>query len=435
MVRDLYGAGIGVDVPITYTVPLNHFTGTTIFSATPSVGLNTSSIGPRSTFSLQTAHSTMVPHVTTIPAGNAVVSQAAIGTPITPRPSSSLPFGYRSLSSFAVTTTQVKLGSSIPIQQPRGIGLGSFNPLSSTNQSSMSGSQILRTLPQDGGHPPTRGQFPFGGHPHAGGQPQYGAYHQPYGQNVSATHNLWNIPFSGNPQFSGGHNPQAPQQSLPPQGTHLYPPYGQMPNPTYPQNPSGYPLLTHVSQNTSNPVYPGQHQPDTRGPTSHNYPSNPVYGPTGVPMPHQYYPQVNRQLPFLETLDLLDLSRLTNDPIFHSLVWPTILAKLPSDIPKFDGKSGEDPNNHVMTFHLWCSSNSLMDNSICLHLFQWTLTGSAAKWYIELPFASFHDFNFLAMSFLTHFQIPIRYEMGTELLASLHYTTSVHISDHIHEWR
>jgi hypothetical protein len=39
------------------------------------------------------------------------------------------------------------------------------------------------------------------------------------------------------------------------------------------------------------------------------------------------------------------------------------------------------------------------------------------------------------MSFLTHFQLPIRYETGTELLTSLCQTTSVHISDHIHEWR
>jgi hypothetical protein len=232
--------------------------------------------------------------------------------------------------------------------------------------------------------------------------------------------------FSGNPHFPAGQNSQTPQQ----------PPYGQMPNPTHnPQNPSGYPPLTHASQNTSNPMYLGQNQPHMRGPTSYNYPHNPVLGPTGVPLPHQHYPQVNRQLPFLATLDLPDLSRLTNDPIYHSSVWPAIPAKLPSDIPKFDGKSGEDPNNHVMTFHLWCSSNSLMDDSIRLRLFQRTLTGSAAKWYIELPRASFYDFNSLAMSFLTHFQLPIRYETGTELLTSLRQTTSIHISDHIHEWR
>jgi hypothetical protein len=226
--------------------------------------------------------------------------------------------------------------------------------------------------------------------------------------------------------FPAGQNSQTPQQ----------PPYGQMPNPTLnPQNPSGYPPLTQAFQNTSNPMYLGQNQPNMRGPTSYNYPHNPVLGPTGVPLPHQHYPQVNRQLPFLATLDLPDLSRLTNDPIHHSSGWPAIPAKLPSDIPKFDGKSGEDPNNHVMTFHLWCSSNSLMDDSIRLRLFQRTLTGSAAKWYIELPRASFYDFNSLAMSFLTHFQLPIRYETGTELLTSLRQTTSIHISDHIHEWR
>ena len=61
--------------------------------------------------------------------------------------------------------------------------------------------------------------------------------------------------------------------------------------------------------------------------------------------------------------------------------------------------------------------------------------GSAEKWYIELPHTSFHNFNSLTMSFLTHFQLPIRYKMGTELLTSLRQTTFVHISDHIHEWR
>jgi hypothetical protein len=68
-------------------------------------------------------------------------------------------------------------------------------------------------------------------------------------------------------------------------------------------------------------------------------------------------------------LDLPDLSRILNDHILHSSQWPAIPTKLPSDILKFDGKPGEDPNNHVMTFHLWCSSNSLMDDSIRLRLF------------------------------------------------------------------
>jgi hypothetical protein len=143
---------------------------------------------------------------------------------------------------------------------------------------------------------------------------------------------------------------------------------------------------------------------------------------------------VNRQLPFLATLDLPDLSRILNDPIRHSPQWPAIPAKLPSDIPKFDGKVGEDPNNHVMNFHLWCSSNSLMDDSIRLRLFLRTLMGAAAKWYIELPRGLFSDFNTLAMAFLTHYQLPIRYDIGTEILTSFKQSTSTHISDHIHEW-
>ena len=39
------------------------------------------------------------------------------------------------------------------------------------------------------------------------------------------------------------------------------------------------------------------------------------------------------------------------------------------------------------------------------------------------------------MDFLTHFQLPIWYKIGTELLTSLRQTTSTHISDHIHELR
>jgi hypothetical protein len=129
--------------------------------------------------------------------------------------------------------------------------------------------------------------------------------HASTGQIVPAASNPWNIPFSGNRYFPTGQNSQTPQQ----------PPYGQMANPTHnPQNPSGYPPLTQAFQTTSNPMYLGQNQPNMRGPTSYNYPHNPVLGPTSVPLPHQHYPQVNRQLPFLATLDLPDLSRLTNDP-------------------------------------------------------------------------------------------------------------------------
>jgi len=57
-----------------------------------------------------------------------------------------------------------------------------------------------------------------------------------------------------------------------------------------------------------------------------------------------------------------------------------------------------------------------------------------AKWYIKIPCASFHNFNSLATTFLTHFELLIRYDTSTKLLASLKKSKSIHISDHIHEW-
>jgi hypothetical protein len=91
------------------------------------------------------------------------------------------------------------------------------------------------------------------------------------------------------------------------------------------------------------------------GYSRYNYQPQPIYGPTGLPMPHQYHSQANQNLLFLATLDLPDLPRLTNDPILHSSFWQVIPSKLPYDIPKFDGKPREDPNNHAIIFHLWCS--------------------------------------------------------------------------------
>ena len=105
------------------------------------------------------------------------------------------------------------------------------------------------------------------------------------------------------------------------------------------------------------------------------------YGPTSVFMPYQYYnyPQQNRQLPFLATLDLLELSKLINDPIMHDHFFPPIPTKLALDLPKFDGKHGKEPKNHVMTFHLWFSLNLFIDDSICLSIFQCNITGTSTK--------------------------------------------------------
>jgi hypothetical protein len=92
--------------------------------------------------------------------------------------------------------------------------------------------------------------------------------------------------------------------------------------------------------------------------------------------------------------------------------------KFPSDIPKFEANPNEDLGDHMTTFHLWCSSNSLRDDSVQLRLFQLTLIGSAAKWYIELDRSRYSSFGELAMDFFNHFQLPVRYDIGTEFLAN-----------------
>ena len=61
--------------------------------------------------------------------------------------------------------------------------------------------------------------------------------------------------------------------------------------------------------------------------------------------------------------------------------------------------------------------------------------GCCSQVYIELPRSTYHDFNSLAMDFLTRFQLPVHYETSTYFLTSLKQDTTTHISDHIHEWR
>jgi hypothetical protein len=61
------------------------------------------------------------------------------------------------------------------------------------------------------------------------------------------------------------------------------------------------------------------------------------------------------QMLYLSSLNILDLTKLTKDPILHKPTWPAMPTKLPSDIPKFEGKVGDDLENHIMNFHLWCS--------------------------------------------------------------------------------
>lgn len=87
-----------------------------------------------------------------------------------------------------------------------------------------------------------------------------------------------------------------------------------------------------------------------------------------------------------------------------------------------------------MSYHLQCSSNSLNDDSFRLRLSEQTLSGLATKSYIELAWNYFDNFIALATTFLTLFQLPIRYETGTENFTKIKQTTITLISHHIHEW-
>lgn len=122
------------------------------------------------------------------------------------------------------------------------------------------------------------------------------------------------------------------------------------------QNPHGNPLYNTVSQincYTTQPMYTMGNQMMGGAQSSSGHPSSP-WSESGAP----------NSLPFLATLDIPNLYKLTNDPIYHNLQWSPIPHKIPIDIPKFDGKQGEDPGTHITTYHIWSVSNSMVDDSV-----------------------------------------------------------------------
>jgi hypothetical protein len=125
-------------------------------------------------------------------------------------------------------------------------------------------------------------------------------------------------------------------------------------------------------------------------------PSHIVVGTNPAPTP---------PIPYLAYLNIHDLSKFTNGPILHDPTWPNMPTKLPSDIPKFEGKLGNGPANHVMTFHLLFSSNKIMDDSIFLRLFQITLIVPSTKWYVDEKSGSHVTFVSLAKYIFSLFPI------------------------------
>jgi hypothetical protein len=121
----------------------------------------------------------------------------------------------------------------------------------------------------------------------------------------------------------------------------------------------------------------------------------------------------------MASLNIIDLTKLTNDHILHDATWSNMLTKLPLDTPMFDGKPSKDRANHVMIFYLWCASKNITNNSICLQLFQRTLTGHSAKWYMEEKARSHATFTSLAKDFLAFFQLPLHHDTNLEILSNL----------------
>jgi hypothetical protein len=140
-----------------------------------------------------------------------------------------------------------------------------------------------------------------------------------YGQYIHGLQSQpWNFPFQGN---------QQPPRGEPPQVNSFVPlnpgkPYPGSMNPTWGQGfkynaPSQGSLPnqpTQVGYLTQNPPTPNLIGPSNYLQTAYD----PTGIPTGPPPQNYQFAQVNRQLPFLATLDLPDLFRILNDPILHS---------------------------------------------------------------------------------------------------------------------
>jgi hypothetical protein len=453
-----------------------------ISTGTSSIPITVVTTGEASPNLPSVVRSTMAPATTTSQSGP-TPSIAAATNPFTSS-ATGAPFSYGMPSSGTVPA----LTSSI--SQTLGLGAGSSN---ASLQGQPGGTHApFNAFPYAGGHLPPSSPSLGGPHQQTAGQPAHtsllGAGSQgqpaqtlpvgpsPFSWNGAVGNNTLApsaFPSGGTPIF-GQSNPA--QGTIPTLGANIPGPWnsgqgsnpatgmpfwgnafhnqwnpGQatMPLPTGPawNNPSQSPQNTMNAQNPmsfmgNQPMMSPQMQNPFAGQGQGFYPNpgqqpNFSWQPGASQTPGPFYPGYQQQpkLPFLATLHLPDLTRLLNDPICHDPRWPPMPTKLPSDIPKFEAKPNEDPGDHVTTFHLWCSSNSLKDDSVQLRLFQRTLIGSAAKWYIELDRSRYSFFGELAMAFLNHFQLPVRYDAGTELLANFEQTSADHISDHIREWR
>jgi hypothetical protein len=93
----------------TYTIPLDHFIGTTNNVVTVSDQLL---VGSHSILPLHLSNSTMVPKAMPVCVGNTVITQAPIGTPLPLRSNLSLPPGHNALNTSIANPAQNPSGGS-----------------------------------------------------------------------------------------------------------------------------------------------------------------------------------------------------------------------------------------------------------------------------------------------------------------------------------
>jgi hypothetical protein len=190
----------------------------------------------------------MVPHATTIPTRNTVVTQAPISTPLSSRPVPSLPHGYHSLNNSIPIPTQVPSGASRIFTPPRYNASSCFIPKSSQVPSGGSYLPFMGGFGHSGSNPiggstpsftfvfyiPVGGQYntegktQFGGHtqigtpPPFGGKPPLRVHTPPYGKNIPGSlAQYWNLLIHGNTQSSRGKQPQV-SSFIPPSLGQLY---------------------------------------------------------------------------------------------------------------------------------------------------------------------------------------------------------------------
>jgi hypothetical protein len=283
-------------------------------------------------------------------------------------PTTSIPFSYGRMN----LTSQ--FSSSIPMTNTNpSVGLGSM--VSLHIPLSFGGAHIPQENPTVGSQPPFQpGSNPSRNAPRWSNQlDRQDVTYVPSFTPTSSTFIPTNNFIMTNPPLSSGFPPRGgqfhtlgnPQPGATLARGNIYDPHYKIPTGMVPNQP----LMNFFVGGFYNP---GQ---------GHGAYQNPRWAriPQQQPFPRVWDHMPQPGIPFLATLNFPNLSMLMNDLECHDPSWPPVPTKLPSDILKFKGNNGEDLGDHVTTFHLWCSSNSLNDDFIHLRLFQRTLMGVGVK--------------------------------------------------------